>query len=205
MNLKNYHSGILLFFIACTLWNCTEKKQPAEETAFTKADSLTDTYLALQDSMLWAWNMMINDDNLKIKAMHGLVHHLMISGESNKDELIALEQRLEQLSHLRYSQKTMANEDVVAEYDFASQSLISELTSIAESATGSVNDSTLRKLVDEITLADQRVTTYREEYDTVAKDYNAFLEHNKDYLNDIDHSCSLDKKPLFEMDENHNE
>ena len=202
MSLRNYHKAILLFFVACVAWNCSEKKQSAEETAFTKADSLTDTYLALQDSMLWAWNMMINDDNLKIKAMHGLVHHLMVSGSSDKDDLMALEQRLEQLTNLRYSQKTMANEDIVAEYDFASQSLISELTSMAESKIGLSSDSTLQKLIDEITLADQRVTTYREEYDSIAKDYNTFLDDNKDYLKDMDHSCSLDKKPLFGMNEN---
>jgi len=199
MSLKNYHTGILFFFAASALMNCGEKKQPANTTAFTKTDSLTDTYLALQDSMLWAWNMMINDDNRKIKAMHNLAHHLLVSGEPNKDELMALEQRLEQLSHLRYSQKTMANEDVVAEYDFASQSLISELTSLAEAAIGTSNDSTIQELVDQITIADQRVAVYREEYDSIAKGFNAFLEKNKAYLKDIDHSCSLDKKPLFEM------
>jgi len=179
--------------------NCTKKTQHEDAPAFTKTDSLTDTYLALQDSMLWAWNMMINDDNRKIKAMHNLAHHLLVSGEPNKDELMALEKRLEQLSHLRYSQKTMANEDVVAEYDFASQSLISELTSLAEAAIGSSNDSTIQELVDQITVADQRVAAYREEYDSIAKDFNTFLEENKAYLKDIDHSCSLDKKPLFEM------
>ena len=199
MSLKNYHTGILFFFSACALLNCTEKKPLEDTTAFTKTDSLTDTYLALQDSMLWAWNMMINDDNRKIKAMHNLVHHLLVSGEHNKDELMALEKRLEQLSHLRYSQKTMANEDVVAEYDFASQSLISELTSLAEASIGSSNDSTVQELVDQITVADQRVTSYREEYDSIAKDFNTFLDKNKAYLKDIDHSCSLDKKPLFEM------
>jgi hypothetical protein len=202
MSLKKYHTGFLLFFTAFALVNCTEKKQAAEVTAFTKTDSLTDTYLALQDSMLWAWNMMINDDNRKIKAMHDLAHHLMVSNESNKDELMALEQRLEQLAHLRYSQKTMANDDVVAEYDFACQSLISELTTLAESSIGSSDDSTIQELVDQITIADQRVSVYRDEYDSIAKDFNAFLDENKAYLKDIDRSCSLDKKPLFEMSDN---
>jgi hypothetical protein len=145
MGLKNYRKGLLLFAIASIAWNCTQKKQVSEKTEFTKVDSLTDTYLALQDSMLWAWNMMINDDNIKIKAMHNLAHRLMVFGQSDKDVLISLEQRLEQLSHLRYSQKTMANEDVVEEYDFASQSLISELTSIAESVVGLDKDSTVQK------------------------------------------------------------
>lgn len=199
MSLTNYHKGILFFLAVCALMSCAEKKAPADATAFTKTDSLTDTYLALQDSMLWAWNMMINDDNRKIKAMHDLAHHLMVSGEANKDELMTLEERLEQLSHLRYSQKTMANDDVVAEYDFASQSLISELTTLAEAAIGSSNDSTIQELVDQITIADQRVAVYREEYDSIAKEFNSFLEENKANLKDIDRSCSLDKKPLFEM------
>jgi hypothetical protein len=131
--------------------------------------------------------------------MHNLVHELMVSGKTDNEELVSLEQRLEQLSHLRYSQKTMANADVVEEYDFASSSLISEMISIAESRPEFAYNSTLQKLVEEITEADQRVNNWREEYDVIAAEYNSFLDKNKEYLKGHDHSVSLEKKPLFEM------
>jgi hypothetical protein len=199
MSIKCYFQGIVLSCCTIVFWSCGDKKEPAEETYFTKVDSLTETYLALQDSMLQSWNMMVNDDNLKVKAMHNLVHELMVSGKSDNEELVAIEQRLEQLSHLRYSPKTMANADVVEEYDFASTSLISEMISIAEARTEFNYNTTLQKLATEITEADQRVNAYREEYDMIAASYNQFIEENKKYLKDIDRNADFAKKPLFQM------
>jgi hypothetical protein len=199
MSFKSYYSGIIVSCIAILFWNCSEKKEVTGRTAFTKVDSLTDTYLALQDSMLQAWNLMINDDNHKIKSMHNLVHELMVSGKTDNEELVSLEQRLEQLSHLRYSPKTMANGDVVEEYDFASASLISEMISIAESRPEFTYNTTLQKLVEEITKADQRVSAYREQYDRVVASYNSFVDQNNAYLKEIDQNSPLEKKPLFQM------
>lgn len=197
--IRIYHTGAIIACFAFLLCQCTEKKESMSKASFTKVDSLTDTYLALQDSMLRAWNIMINDDNIKIKSMHNLVHELMVSGKTDNEELVSLEQRLEQLAHLRYSQKTMANADVVEEYDFASSSLISEMISIAESRPEFNYNSTLQKLVEEITEADQRVNNWREEYDVIAAEYNSFLDKNQEYLKGHDHSVSLEKKPLFQM------
>jgi hypothetical protein len=199
MRIKSYYLGIVISCITILFCNCSDKKEVIDRTAFTKVDSLTETYLALQDSMLQAWNLMINDDNTKIKAMHNLVHELMLSGKTDNEELVSLEQRLEQLAHLRYSPKTMANADVVEEYDFASASLISEMVSIAESRTEFTYNTTLQKLVEEITNADQRIDTYREQYDMVVASYNSFLDQNKTYLKEIDQNASLEKKPLFQM------
>jgi hypothetical protein len=199
MRTYRHSAGILISCLAFIFCNCSDKKEIIAKTSFTKADSLTETYLALQDSMLQAWNMMINDDNLKIKSMHNLVHELMVSGKADNEELVSLEQRLEQLSHLRYSPKTMANTDVVEEYDFASSSLISEMISIAETRPEFNYNTTLQKLVAEITNADQRVNSYREEYDMVAAAYNNFLDQNKNYLKELEQQEPLEKKPLFEM------
>jgi hypothetical protein len=199
MRTYSHCTGIIISCFVIIFCNCSVKKEVTTGTSFTKVDSLTETYLALQDSMLQAWNMMINDDNLKIKAMHNLVHELMVSGKTDNEELVSLEQRLEQLAHLRYSPKTMANADVVEEYDFASTSLISEMISIAESRPELSYDTSLQKLVEEISNADQRVSAYREEYDMIAANYNRFLEENKKYLKDLEQKDTLEKKPLFEM------
>ena len=149
LSTKHYLHGIVLSFLAIIFCQCGDKKVATENTAFTRIDSLTDTYLALQDSMLQTWNVMVNDDNMKIKAMHNLLHELMVSGLGDKEDLVKMEQRLEQLMRLRYTQKTMSNADVVEEYDFASNSLISELISIAESRSEFTYNTTLQKLVDD--------------------------------------------------------
>jgi len=193
--------GIASFGLMLILLSCQEKKTPLAPTSFTKTDSLTDTYLSLQDSVLQAWNMMLNDDNQKIKAMHNLTHELMVTDKEDIEKLVSIEQRLEQLVSLRYSQQTMGSPEVVEQYDFATNSLISELISIAEAQAEFQYNNTLQKLVDNINLADQRVNSYREEYDYIISRYNRFLEENKTYLKEIDPQAKFEKMPVFEMAE----
>ncbi|MBL0742808.1 hypothetical protein [Chryseolinea lacunae] len=190
-----------LFISSCgmVVMSCGEKKTEGPETTFTRIDSLTDSYLALQDSMLQSWNMMINDDNQKVSAMHNLLHELIVSTPDKREQLKEYEERLNQLSRLRYTQKSMGNADVVEEYDFASTSLITELISMAETKAEFTYNTTLQKLVDDIRMADQRVNNYRAEYDLITARYNTFLDKNRADLKEINHGDSLELKPLFQM------
>jgi hypothetical protein len=185
-------------------FSCGEKQQEPH-TSFTKTDSLTDTYLALQDSVLQSWNMMINDDNRKLEAMENLLHELVVSGAGDPVVLQNYQERLQQLKRSRYTQKTMSNTDIVEEYDFASNALVSELISLAESQRQFAYNSTLQKLADQIRTADQRVESYREQYDDITVRYNAFLENNREYLKEIDTDSSLETKPVFHLAEEHEE
>jgi hypothetical protein len=178
---------------------CGTKHETARTDDFTKIDSLTETYLSLQDTMLESWNIMLKDENLKIRSMHALLHHLLSTPGFDQSQLISLEQRLEQLDRIRFTQKSMCDPHVVEEYDFASNSLISEILTLAESDPGFANDSQLQDLTDEIKSADQRVNIYREEYDSATRQFNTFLEEYKDYLKDIDETATAQKRPLFEM------
>ena len=119
MNVRHYLPGILLscsLFVACSC----DHKPKSDGVQFTKLDSLTEQYLNLKDHMLETWNAMINDDNQKLEAMSNLLHELIVSNPQKRDELKTFEERLVQLRNSRYTQKTMANMDVVEEYDFAS-------------------------------------------------------------------------------------
>ena len=191
--------GINLSIISILFWSCGEKANTSPETTFTHQDSLTEHYLGLQDSLLKAWNMMMHDDNEKIKTMHNLLHELAVSNPAQREQLQIFEERLDQLVRTRYTQKTMENVDLIEEYDFASNSLVVELIALAEAQTEFGYNPTLQKLTDEIRLADQRVNNYREEYDAIVIAYNSFIEKNKDSLKEIDASNSLEKKPLFQM------
>jgi hypothetical protein len=194
-----------VFFSACSgvgfclllLSGCG--KNPVKETSFTKADSLTETYLALQDTMLQVWNGMMHDDNRKLKAMGHLLHELSVTSPEKRDELNILEQRIENLKSLRYDQLTMSDTEVVSEYDFASSSLVTELISLGEAQREFDHNTTLQKLVDSIRAADERVNNYRQEYDRIASRFNRFIERNKTWLNEIAQDSGLKKKPLFEM------
>jgi hypothetical protein len=187
------------FFLAAMLIlaSCGEKQQ-SPETHFTKADSLTDTYLSIQDSLVEAWNLIITDDNHKVEAMHNLIHELMV-GRSADIELKAYENRLNSLTNARYTLKTMVNPDVIEEYDFASNALVTELISLAESQRQFAYNSTLQKLVDNIRVTDERVIELRNNYDVIAERYNRFLEQNHDFLNEMHSDTFYDKRPLFQM------
>jgi hypothetical protein len=198
MNARLYFSGILISCSIFTICSCGDHKKE-DYTRFTKADSLTETYLELKDSMLETWNTMITDDNQKIKAMQYLLHELKVSNPGSRDELKQYEDRLDRLVHSRYTQKSMGNTDVVEEYDFASNSLVSELISLSESQTQFAYNTTLQKLVENIRTADQRVDNYREEYDRIASQFNQFIEVNKKWLKEIDNDSFMEKKPLFQM------
>jgi hypothetical protein len=198
MNFKDYLSGIAISCSLLAFCSCGEK-QRVDTSHFTKQDSVTETYLNLKDSMLETWNSMINDDNNKLKAMHNLLHELQVSDPSHRDEYKAYEERLEQLASIRYTQKTMGEAQVVEEYDFASNALVTELISLTESQTQFSYNTTLQKLIETIRTADQRVDNYREEYDRITKAYNTFLEKNITWLKEIDEDSFLEKKPLFQM------
>jgi len=191
-------SGILFFCSGVILFNCG-KKAEINHPAFTKADSLTDLYLSLHDSVLQSWNVMINDDNQKIKAMHNLLHELMITSQNQDEQLHGYEEQLEHLVELRYDQQSMGDEDLIEEYDFASNLLVTELITQAESKTEFAYNPTLQRLVEEIRVADQRVTLYREEYDAITFKYNTFLEKNRNYVSEITQKDSITLRPLFQM------
>jgi septal ring factor EnvC (AmiA/AmiB activator) len=197
MKAKGYTSPLVIIFCLIALAGC--EKKPLVQSDFTKADSLTETYLALQDSMLQAWNTMIADDNRKIKAMKHLLVELNESSPEKRDELTTYEERLNDLLSMRYDQHSMSNTETVSEYDFASNSLVTELVSMAEAQKEFAYNTDLQKLVDSIRAADQRVANYREEYDAIAMRFNRFIERNKEMLQEIEDDSFLEKKPLFQM------
>ncbi len=198
MNYKPLLSGIAISCWFLSVCSC-HKKQPEEASHFTKADSVTETYLNLRDSMLETWNTMISDDNSKIKAMHNLLHELKVSDPANRLQYEQYNERLDDLKKMRYTQSTMADAQIVEEYDFASNSLIADLISVAESQTQFTYNTTMQRLVEAIRTADQRVLNYRQEYDKIASAYNQFIENNKRWLNEVDQDSFFEKKPLFQM------
>jgi len=198
------YPGICIVVTCCIvgLASCGGNDSHGKGGDFTKIDSLTETFLTLQDSMLQSWNVMVNDENEKIRSMHALLHTLLSLQHYDKNQLISLEKRLEQLERIRFTQKTMSNPHVVEEYDFASNSLISEIITMTESDPQFSTSNELQSLVDRIRIADQRVNIYRSDYDAATTEFNGFLEKYKDYLKEIDQNTSPQKRPLFQMADN---
>ena len=193
----------LPIFLLSAFWvslsGCGQKNKPDSQPYFTKTDSLTEIYLSFQDSLHKRWNIMINDDNQKITSMHSLLHELIVTHPENAEQYTALEERLEQLSRMRYTQKSMINGHVVEEYDFASNALIMELVTSAESLKEYSYNSTMQKLVDRILTADHNMLYYRISYDSIVAQFNSFVDENHGYLEQSELDLKIEKKPLFQM------
>jgi hypothetical protein len=190
-----------LFFIAGAIpvlfMQCGNSGNQTEEPGYSKADSITEVYLMLQDSLHDTWSMMLSDDNDKIKAMKGLVHEMKIGTQYTPEKLAALEERIDRLVKIRYTPKTINNTDVVDEYDFASNSLVTELISMAESLSSFSYNTTIQKLVEQIRSADLRVENYRADYDSVALAYNRFVQQHAPAIKEATGSDTIMKKALF--------
>jgi hypothetical protein len=189
----------MLSALSVGTFGCKQQQEDQQDIYFTKTDSLTDIYLSLQDSLHTHWNLMINDDNHKLNAMHSLLHELMVTHPEEMDQYAKFEERLEQLSRMRYTQKSMANEHVVEEYDFATNALIIELITITESTREYSYNSTMQKLVDHILTADQDMTNYRIAYDSIVYAFNTFIEENREHLEESGQDLPTEKRPQFQM------
>ncbi len=193
--------ALFFIFAGCSglLLSCNNQQAKQQKTSFTKVDSLTETYLTLQDSLLHAWNMIAWDEKEKIKAMHNLLHLMHDQQGFDDQQLITLDQRLDQLDRIRFTQKTIANAYVIEEYDFASNSLVTEILSLAEADPKFIKNDGVQRMIDKVKLTDQRVDDFRAQYDRVASRFNQFLERNKKYIKEIDKDCTGEKQALFQM------
>lgn len=195
----NHIYYFLLFGFAIATLSCSKNQSGNPiNTAYTKTDSLTETYLAIQDSLLHAWNVMAWDEKEKVENMHGILQLMQKKEGFDSEQLAALAHRLDQLNRIRFTQKSLANSFVIEEYDFASNSLVSEIMSLAEADPEFIKNEKAQKLVDKVKIAEQRVMDYREAYDKVAMRYNLFIERNDKYLQEIDKSHTGEKKALFQ-------
>jgi hypothetical protein len=188
--------SILILLLSLVSWKCSRRNDG--KTDYTQEDFITASYLDYQDSLVHAWNLMINDDNEKLAALHQLLAELRTVDQENKAQLIRYENRLEQLHRIRYTQKSMSNADVIEEYDFASTTLVREILATAELSGAFTDNTVLQQLVDQIRMAEERVENYRADYDDLVAHYNTFLETNKTYLGQMSRD-SLAKKPRFEL------
>jgi hypothetical protein len=193
-----------LFFIsliAAMLLTCCGRQQHEQTTPqFTKADSVTHFYLEFKDSLMDTWNRLIYTDNNRIAAIKNLILELQ-PVLSDQELLQSLALRADQLLRIRFTPKTIANYDVVEEYDLAASSIIAETIALAESLPDYYSRPDLQKRVGEVLAYDSLLEVLRLQYDSQASRYNTFLELHKDLLKEIDKNAATDKRPLFHLAE----
>lgn len=185
--ISRYGLGVICALLALACSNNTT----SERSSFTRADSLTEKYLNLQDSVYQVWNLLLKHEHQKIQSMRAAVDQLM---QSNQEDFSALKKQLEQLERIQYNHKTVSNNHVVFEYDQASGQLMREiLTNVNSQLSPPVTDN----LYSSITTTHQQLLEYRQLYNQLAFAFNQFVEENRNALKEIDSNSNLQRKPLF--------
>lgn len=174
-----------------------EKK--AEERLIS-VDSLNKSYQSLNDSMQARWKVMIAEDDQKLADMRRLLLEISYFPQYNKARLDSLNSRLRQLYEMRFSPESMTSQQI-DQYDSAASALIADVISFAEEHPDIEKYPLAGQLIDSIQSADQRVILHRVKYDNYARDYNSFLETNREFVRKIDTTGLHQKRPLFQLEE----
>ena len=190
--MKGYLGGLVLIFIWAILTACGSSNNLQERTQFTHLDSLTDTYLVLQDSALHAWNRVMKAETEKTEALRYFVDQLDTLAQGGL--MAALKSRIDQLERIRFTAKSVGNPDVISEYDLACQSILADLTHAA--ATHAHQPQVAGKL-DWLQQLHASIFSHRHYYDSVAEAFNQFVEQHAHELKEIERNNHLERKPLF--------
>ncbi|HZY82119.1 MAG TPA: hypothetical protein VFE50_21490 [Cyclobacteriaceae bacterium] len=155
-----------------------------EHTSFSKADSLTDAYLVLSDSVLQSWNRIVGNEMDKSRTLQELIQDLDRANLLSDEIRESFQVRLEQLEKIRFTQQNIEIQQVVEDYDLAVQSIIDDIARISKSDTKSV-----------FGYLQQSSILNRMSYDSLARSFNEFLRENKSALKEV--SNELEAKPVF--------
>jgi hypothetical protein len=176
---------VALFACACSSSNSIQ-----EHTRFSKADSLTDAYLVLSDSVLQSWNRIVGNEVDKSRTLQELIDDLdnaqLLTDELRESFAI----RIDQLEKIRFTQESIDDQQIVVDYDLALQSLVDDLSKLTNSP-GSPDPQAMFKYLQENSLVNRSL------YDSLARTFNEFVQKNKAALMDIEMGQELDEKPLF--------
>jgi hypothetical protein len=176
-------AAMAVLSIACSTSNSIHEHS---STSFSKADSLTDAYLVLSDSVLHSWNRIVGNEIDKSRALQEIINDLDNASLLSDELRESFQVRMEQLERLRFTQESIKDPNNVQDYDLAFQSIVDDLSKLtkdnAELLFGKLQENSVLTRVS---------------YDKFAKSFNDFLQENRTFLKDVNANNELDAKPLF--------
>jgi hypothetical protein len=177
--------SLATLFIACSTSSTVH-----EHTRFSKADSLTDAYLVLNDSVLQSWNRIVGNEIDKSRTLQEVIEDLDNANLLSEEVRESFQVRMDQLEKIRFTQQTIVDPQVVEDYDAALQSLIDDISKIAATAAATDTNKMFRYLQENSFIN-------RTSYDSLARTFNNFIEQNRSTLKDFTTNNELQEKPLF--------
>lgn len=165
-------------------------------------DSLNQAYYTLSDSMQLRWDVLMAEEEQMLSDMRRLLEEISYTPEPtyNAERLDTLQQQLEELYNMRFDPLTMTSEQI-DQYDSASAEVKNNIISFAQEHPNIEQYPIMGSLIDSVEAADHRMLFHRVEYDKYARDYNHFLEGNREFVRDVDTTGLHQKRTLFQISE----
>lgn len=191
---------LLAIFLFSVLAGCKKNTISSDAVSSSGVDSVFLAYKSTNDSVASAWNQMIMDDDEKLFHIKRLLEEVTYTGQFDQIALDSLMAKHTALVELRYDQRTMANSDLIDEYDQLTAKLISEVVSLGKNHPDYDKYPLMEELIMDITEADNRVLLHRIKYDNYCRDFNALVKSQKSILSSVA-DTQLDKMALFAISE----
>lgn len=194
---------IFLFALLCAAsysacQRATEEKQSEERQL--KIDSLRQTYVGLSDSTEVYWQVLIREEEARLDNMKAVLEELSREPVYNKPRYDSLYEHLQSLYAMRLDAENLSSEKI-DRYDSASSALKKEIIDYAQNHPDIEKVPMVTSLIDSVETADQRILFHRVRYDNYARDYNHFLEGNREYIPQIDTTGLSRERGLFQLPE----
>lgn len=185
-------SVLSLAFMGC---NTSNKRKLSE----TQIDSIRTSFKMAEDSLQMAWDIMIEDDDLKIADLKRLIDEMENTGQYEKPKLDSLRTDLQTMVDARYDQMGMSVSAKIDEYDSITFAMTNKLLMYAKTQPAYESYTIIHLLETDILDANDRILNYRIYYDSWAKLVNLHLTENKEHLHlDTSNEAPI---PLFELSE----
>jgi hypothetical protein len=187
----------LLFIIGALALSCTRTPSPDESSAFTKADTITDQLLVLQDSLHHRWLQVSIHEQLHTDHLAELFSQALDWLALPHHEQAAIHNQILQLRQLQLNPRNMTNPDVIREHDLARHALTTDIFRIIERHELHLKDSGIADLARKIQELQEATWPVRITYDSLAHHYNQYLLQHEQTLTAHDPANQHAPRPLF--------
>lgn len=201
MNIQRTFFFISLCGLFSLVAGCsTTINRQMEQASVEQFDSLRQVYYNLNDSLNWAYQVMVQDDSKKIEHMKRLLAEIKASGHFDMDTLKALSTSLDKLQLMRYDSISLSDTKVVDRYDSIDLSTSQAILQYTEQHPDFEDNPVMTVLVDQIANANNSVMLYRLQYDRLIQQFNHFLEEYKSLMATLDSTgAPVQKRPMFKL------
>lgn len=198
MNIRRILSFFSFLLLSLGVACSTTINRRTEMASAEQFDSLRAVYYHLSDSLTWAFQTMMQDDDNKIIHMKQLLDEIQKSGNYQEDTLHSLYRSMAELQAKRYDSISLADFKTVRTYDSMAYAISEAVIELAEEHPDFSHNPVMMVLVDQIVDANNSILLYRLHYDRLSQEFNHFLEEYRSMIATMDSSgIPVQKRPTF--------